>query len=119
MVLKANDRRTSCPCHDEFRGPRSDYVRQHSRTSAFNATIVGSNSGTRFLEGPSGGSPHFPELLQLSSPRLIEDETFNDSDIKNNLIDYEDGLEEPDSLRGDKNMHGSSFPKNWKSIFLK
>ncbi|GFV49511.1 hypothetical protein TNCV_1975041 [Trichonephila clavipes] len=30
MVLKANDRRTSCPCHDEFRGPRSDYVRQHS-----------------------------------------------------------------------------------------
>ncbi|GFX78457.1 uncharacterized protein TNCV_1295231 [Trichonephila clavipes] len=28
MVLKANDRRTSCPCHDEFRGPRSDFVRQ-------------------------------------------------------------------------------------------
>ncbi|GFU34637.1 uncharacterized protein TNCV_1993561 [Trichonephila clavipes] len=28
MVLKANDRRTSCPCHDEFCGPRSDYVRQ-------------------------------------------------------------------------------------------
>ncbi|GFX53199.1 RNase H domain-containing protein [Trichonephila clavipes] len=28
MVLKANDRRTSCPCHDEFRGPRSEYVRQ-------------------------------------------------------------------------------------------
>ncbi|GFW23682.1 uncharacterized protein TNCV_2032251 [Trichonephila clavipes] len=28
MVLKANDRRTSCPLHDEFRGPRSDYVRQ-------------------------------------------------------------------------------------------
>ncbi|GFW27520.1 uncharacterized protein TNCV_163601 [Trichonephila clavipes] len=28
MVLKANDRRTSCLCHDEFRGPRSDYVRQ-------------------------------------------------------------------------------------------
>ncbi|GFT04750.1 hypothetical protein TNCV_334881 [Trichonephila clavipes] len=28
MVLKANDRRTSCRCHDEFRGPRSDYVRQ-------------------------------------------------------------------------------------------
>ncbi|GFW37033.1 uncharacterized protein TNCV_5019311 [Trichonephila clavipes] len=34
MVLKANDRRTSCPCHDEFRGPRSDYVRQ------FHAEIV-------------------------------------------------------------------------------
>ncbi|GFX97360.1 uncharacterized protein TNCV_1077311 [Trichonephila clavipes] len=28
MVLKAHDRCTSCPCHDEFRGPRSDYVRQ-------------------------------------------------------------------------------------------
>ncbi|GFV23981.1 uncharacterized protein TNCV_1316351 [Trichonephila clavipes] len=28
MVLKANDRRTSCPCHDEFPGARSDYVRQ-------------------------------------------------------------------------------------------
>ncbi|GFS72562.1 hypothetical protein TNCV_4135711 [Trichonephila clavipes] len=28
MVLKVNDRRTSCPCHDELRGPRSDYVRQ-------------------------------------------------------------------------------------------
>ncbi|GFW95832.1 uncharacterized protein TNCV_5023671 [Trichonephila clavipes] len=28
MVLKANDSCTSCPCHDEFRGPRSDYVRQ-------------------------------------------------------------------------------------------
>ncbi|GFW57781.1 hypothetical protein TNCV_2927001 [Trichonephila clavipes] len=28
MVLKANDRRTSCPSHDEFRGPRSDCVRQ-------------------------------------------------------------------------------------------
>ncbi|GFW81155.1 DDE-1 domain-containing protein [Trichonephila clavipes] len=33
MVLKANDRRTSCPCHDEFRGPRSDYVRQLSQYS--------------------------------------------------------------------------------------
>ncbi|GFV88571.1 uncharacterized protein TNCV_1243811 [Trichonephila clavipes] len=54
-----------------------------------------------------------------SSPRLIEDETFNDSDIINNLIDYEDRQEEPDSLREDKNMQGSSFPKNLKSIFLK
>ncbi|GFU38426.1 hypothetical protein TNCV_2433861 [Trichonephila clavipes] len=39
-----------------------------------------------------------------SSPRLIEDETFNDSDTINNLIDNEDGQEEPDSLREDKNM---------------
>ncbi|GFY30459.1 transposable element Tcb1 transposase [Trichonephila clavipes] len=28
MVLKTNDRRTSSPCNDEFRGTRSDYVRQ-------------------------------------------------------------------------------------------
>ncbi|GFU38396.1 hypothetical protein TNCV_2433711 [Trichonephila clavipes] len=60
------------------------------------------------------------KLLPLnSSQRLIEDETFNDSDIIINLIDYEDGEEEPDSLRADKNMQGSSFPTNWKSIFLK
>ncbi|GFV51825.1 uncharacterized protein TNCV_1321811 [Trichonephila clavipes] len=39
-----------------------------------------------------------------SSPHLIEDETFNDSGVMNNLIDYEDGQEEPDSLRVDKNM---------------
>ncbi|GFV22012.1 hypothetical protein TNCV_4526971 [Trichonephila clavipes] len=35
MVLKANDRRTSCPCHDEFRGPRSDYVRQVERDTRY------------------------------------------------------------------------------------
>ncbi|GFU91265.1 hypothetical protein TNCV_4925951 [Trichonephila clavipes] len=28
MVRKANDRRTSRPCHDELHGPQSDYVRQ-------------------------------------------------------------------------------------------
>ncbi|GFU91039.1 hypothetical protein TNCV_4923701 [Trichonephila clavipes] len=39
-----------------------------------------------------------------SSPRLIEDETFIESDIINNLIDYEDGQEEPDSSRADKTM---------------
>ncbi|GFT90995.1 uncharacterized protein TNCV_2008511 [Trichonephila clavipes] len=54
-----------------------------------------------------------------SSSRLIEDETFNDSDIMNNLIDYEDGREESDFLRVDKNMQGSSFPTTWKSIFFK
>ncbi|GFX60528.1 hypothetical protein TNCV_1182471 [Trichonephila clavipes] len=30
MMLKVNDRRSSCPCHNEFRGPRSDYVRQNT-----------------------------------------------------------------------------------------
>ncbi|GFY05134.1 adhesion G protein-coupled receptor B2 [Trichonephila clavipes] len=40
MVLKVNDRRTSCPCHDEFRGPRSDYVRQRYRTLNCNKTTM-------------------------------------------------------------------------------
>ncbi|PRD19814.1 UNVERIFIED_CONTAM: hypothetical protein NCL1_56308 [Trichonephila clavipes] len=52
-----------------------------------------------------------------SSPRLIEDETFNGSGIIKNLLDYEDGQEERDSLRVDKNMLGSSLSTNWKSIF--
>ncbi|GFX10433.1 hypothetical protein TNCV_1868281 [Trichonephila clavipes] len=39
-----------------------------------------------------------------SSPRLIQDETFNDSDIINKLIDYEDGQRELNSVRVDKNM---------------
>ncbi|GFV35970.1 uncharacterized protein TNCV_2867281 [Trichonephila clavipes] len=54
-----------------------------------------------------------------SSPLLIEDETFNDGDIINNLIDYKDGQEEPYSLRADKRMQGSSFPTKWKSIPIK
>ncbi|GFV27405.1 uncharacterized protein TNCV_3795991 [Trichonephila clavipes] len=40
MVLKANDRRTSCPCHDEFRGPRSDYVRQVALATTTTTTFV-------------------------------------------------------------------------------
>ncbi|GFS64653.1 methionine--tRNA ligase, cytoplasmic [Trichonephila clavipes] len=44
MVLKANDRRTSCPCHDEFHGPRSDYVRQSSLNKAFLTLSKGVNS---------------------------------------------------------------------------
>ncbi|GFU14097.1 hypothetical protein TNCV_2536461 [Trichonephila clavipes] len=41
MVLKANDRHTSTPCHDEFRGNRSDYVRQVTlvTTTALSATV--------------------------------------------------------------------------------
>ncbi|GFV60634.1 hypothetical protein TNCV_45861 [Trichonephila clavipes] len=34
MVLMANDRRTSSPCNDEFRGPRSVYVRQFQQDGA-------------------------------------------------------------------------------------
>ncbi|GFT81498.1 uncharacterized protein TNCV_3673511 [Trichonephila clavipes] len=45
MVLKANDRRTSCPCHDEFRGPRSDYVRQQ----LFQARLRHKHAYIRFI----------------------------------------------------------------------
>ncbi|GFT18986.1 uncharacterized protein TNCV_3212211 [Trichonephila clavipes] len=42
----------------------------------------------------SPDNAHSVALSQRSSsPRLIEDETFNDSDIINNLINYEEGQE--------------------------
>ncbi|GFW17247.1 uncharacterized protein TNCV_1957181 [Trichonephila clavipes] len=53
----------------------------------------------------SPDNAHSVAFSQRFSPRLIEDETFNNSDIINNLIYYEDGQEELDSLRADKNMH--------------
>ncbi|GFU54261.1 uncharacterized protein TNCV_3619141 [Trichonephila clavipes] len=45
MVLMANDRRTSCPCHDEFRWPRSDYVRE----VALATTTTTTSSNLRWL----------------------------------------------------------------------
>ncbi|GFX48850.1 putative LOC100569746 [Trichonephila clavipes] len=48
MVLKANDRRTSCPCHDEFHGPLSGYVRQR-RISSEGHVFVASVSSVRSL----------------------------------------------------------------------
>ncbi|PRD34844.1 UNVERIFIED_CONTAM: hypothetical protein NCL1_13393 [Trichonephila clavipes] len=53
---------------------------------------------------------------RTGSTHLIEDEAFNGSDVINNLTDYEDGHEEPDSLRAVKYMQGYSFPTNRKSI---
>ncbi|GFY13339.1 uncharacterized protein TNCV_2336031 [Trichonephila clavipes] len=51
MVLKANDRRTSCPCHNEFRGPRSDYVRQSP--NAMEDSPVGRLMHIKFPEAQS------------------------------------------------------------------
>ncbi|GFX82428.1 hypothetical protein TNCV_2871091 [Trichonephila clavipes] len=45
MVLKANDRRTSCPCHDEFRGPRSHCVRQVASENNKNIQARKSSTG--------------------------------------------------------------------------
>ncbi|GFW99458.1 uncharacterized protein TNCV_3007601 [Trichonephila clavipes] len=53
-------------------------------------------------------------------PRLIEDETLNDCVIINNLIDYVDGQEEPDSLRANKICTEIQLSnKLGKSSFLK
>ncbi|GFW33496.1 uncharacterized protein TNCV_2210311 [Trichonephila clavipes] len=41
-----------------------------------------------------------------NSPRMIEDETLNNRGIINNLIDYVDGQEDPDSLRAGY-VHGN------------
>ncbi|GFY23163.1 hypothetical protein TNCV_3764031 [Trichonephila clavipes] len=53
MVMKANDRRTSIPCHDEFRGRRSDYVRQvalaTTTTGLLAMDLVTSNFGQENL----------------------------------------------------------------------
>ncbi|GFV34354.1 uncharacterized protein TNCV_4023691 [Trichonephila clavipes] len=51
MVLKANDRRTSCPCHDEFHGPRSDYVRQSLRASQILHVVVARTVFGRHWQG--------------------------------------------------------------------
>ncbi|GFV36507.1 transposable element Tcb1 transposase [Trichonephila clavipes] len=54
MVLKANVRRTSCPCHVEFRGSRSDYVRQSSYMYTSGPKVVSSNhSALKFTMVPA------------------------------------------------------------------
>ncbi|GFW92035.1 uncharacterized protein TNCV_2153141 [Trichonephila clavipes] len=53
---------------------------------------------------------------RVNSPRLVEDGTFNDSDIINNLIDYEDGH---DSLRVDKIYVGIQVSNKLEKHFLK
>ncbi|GFY28198.1 integrase catalytic domain-containing protein [Trichonephila clavipes] len=53
MVLKANDRRTSSPCHDEFCGPRSDYVRQVALATTTTTNRVGRHYDVPPLERTS------------------------------------------------------------------
>ncbi|GFW09285.1 uncharacterized protein TNCV_4276141 [Trichonephila clavipes] len=52
-VLKAtaNDSRTSIPCHDEFRGPRSDYVRQVSLATTTILKIRGHEATPLMMQG--------------------------------------------------------------------
>ncbi|GFX26438.1 uncharacterized protein TNCV_950361 [Trichonephila clavipes] len=71
MVLKANDRRTSCPCHDEFRGPRSDYVRQH-KTSNLSNFQAGQTVGARLAEASVTETFH---VLRVSTGTVSNDMT--------------------------------------------
>ncbi|GFU91444.1 hypothetical protein TNCV_2542121 [Trichonephila clavipes] len=41
LKAQANDRHTSSPLHDEFRGPHSDYVRQVALATANTIRLVG------------------------------------------------------------------------------
>ncbi|GFW06175.1 uncharacterized protein TNCV_36511 [Trichonephila clavipes] len=54
-----------------------------------------------------------------NSPCLIEDLTLNDSDIINNLIDYVEGQEEPNSLRADKIYSRIKLSNKLEKRFLK
>ncbi|GFU13674.1 hypothetical protein TNCV_939151 [Trichonephila clavipes] len=72
MVLKANDRRTSCPCHDEFRGPRSDYVRQ-GRVAVYRAStpqVCGSIPGLDKTDHQIGTSVHAPQRPMVTYIRM-------------------------------------------------
>ncbi|GFX34473.1 uncharacterized protein TNCV_3657111 [Trichonephila clavipes] len=58
-------------------------------------------------------------VFQQRNRCLTEDETFNDSDIMNNLIDYEDEHEVPDSLRADATYAVIQFSNKTEKHFLK
>ncbi|GFV28448.1 hypothetical protein TNCV_3983991 [Trichonephila clavipes] len=58
MVLKANDRRTSCPCHGEFRGPRSDYVRQVALATTTTTIISSKKSSCQAIYSQFGLEIH-------------------------------------------------------------
>ncbi|GFT92772.1 uncharacterized protein TNCV_739591 [Trichonephila clavipes] len=56
---------------------------------------------------------------RISSTHFIEDETLNDCGIISNLIDYEDGYEEPNSLRADTIYAGIQLSNKLEKHFLK
>ncbi|GFU94217.1 hypothetical protein TNCV_1302671 [Trichonephila clavipes] len=81
MVLKANDRRTSCPCHDEFRGPRSDYVRQvaleNNHNNDDNKLFIKNNSTSNFR--------HFDFHFRLFHPDWLK---FIESDNLKEILSF-------------------------------
>ncbi|GFX56427.1 uncharacterized protein TNCV_73731 [Trichonephila clavipes] len=56
---------------------------------------------------------------RTSSTHLIEDKTVNNSYIINNLIDYEDGQEKPNSLTAETIYAGIQFLIKSEKLFLK
>ncbi|GFT55562.1 adhesion G protein-coupled receptor B2 [Trichonephila clavipes] len=71
MVLKANDRRTSCPCHDEFRGPRSDYVRQKDNLVALHFKYdFWHRTATAGSDVVQSGRPIFDDFFQHLWPYI-------------------------------------------------
>ncbi|GFU70800.1 uncharacterized protein TNCV_1851231 [Trichonephila clavipes] len=56
---------------------------------------------------------------RYSSTHLTENETFNDSDNINNLTDYEDGHDEPDSLRAETINAGVQLSNRSENHFFK
>ncbi|GFW82226.1 transposable element Tcb2 transposase [Trichonephila clavipes] len=72
MVLKANDRRTSCPCHDEFRGPRF-YVRHvalATTTKIWNRLLETGSAGRRPGQGRRWATtPNEDRYLVLTARR--------------------------------------------------
>ncbi|GFX98506.1 hypothetical protein TNCV_4002751 [Trichonephila clavipes] len=59
-----------------------------------------------YKKSPDSGARFIAFSQSTSSRHLLEDETFNDSYIINNLIDYEDGYEEPDFLTANTTYAG-------------
>ncbi|GFT06557.1 hypothetical protein TNCV_3356741 [Trichonephila clavipes] len=74
MVLKANDRRTSSPCHDEFRGPRSDCVRQvASDNNNNNNNMTPIYSRSQMLYGQQTFDRRSPCIIQLTDRAITEE----------------------------------------------
>ncbi|GFS62772.1 uncharacterized protein TNCV_3202031 [Trichonephila clavipes] len=106
MVLKANDRRTSCPCHDEFRGPRSDYVRQ---------VALATTTTTKrfdFLLGISKGFRLFASLIRNSFLGFGWKRVAINSGPKNPKDLLKKRRVRCHNLRGHPSNHSSKFHRN-------
>ncbi|GFW12394.1 hypothetical protein TNCV_816471 [Trichonephila clavipes] len=105
--------------HPGYRGPNlCNYSTTIRPVSIEKESLKYNDMG--LIKGPLNVSRQcaFSCFQRSSSQRLIEDEAFIGSDIFNNLIDYEDGQEESDSLRADKNMQRDpAFQQIGKAFF--